>query len=136
MTDAAESATVTAARIEVERRRGALLDTVHLLQARLAPKTLAADAWEKAKNKGADLAEDAVDAVKARPAAVGGVAAAIALFLAREPIKDAAVKLYDAMTARDDTKQRRPALTHPDQPADPAPRRVRKRASPKTETVT
>ena len=61
---------VTAARIEVERRRGELLDTVHLLQARLAPRTLAADAWEKAKNKGADLAEDAVDAVKARP--VGG----------------------------------------------------------------
>jgi hypothetical protein len=69
---------VTAARIEVERRRGELLDTVHELQARLAPRTLASDAWQKAKNKGADLAEDAVDAVKARPVAVGGVAAALA----------------------------------------------------------
>ena len=74
---------VIAARIEVERRRGELLDTVHELQARLAPKTLASDAWQKAKNKGADLAEDAVDAVKARPVAVSGVAAALGLFLAR-----------------------------------------------------
>ena len=135
MTNATEPATVTAARIEVERRRGDLLDTVHSLQARLAPRTLAADAWERAKNKGADLAEEAVDAVKTRPVAVGGVAAAIALFLAREPIKDAAVKFYDAMTAKDDTKKRRPALKQADKPASPAPRRVRKRASPKTETV-
>ena len=130
-----EPATVTAARIEVERRRGELLDTVHLLQARLAPRTLAADAWEKAKDKGANLAEDAVDAVKARPVAVGGVAAAIAMFLAREPIRDAAVKIYDAMTSERDTKKRVPALKQPDKPARPAPRRARKRAPPKTETV-
>ena len=127
---------VTAARIEVERRRGDLLDTVHLLQARLAPKTLAADAWEKAKVKGADLAEDAVDAVKARPVAVGGVAAAIAMFLAREPIKDAAVKIYDAMTSKPATKKRAPALKTPDQPDPPAPKRARaRRASRKTENA-
>lgn len=132
---APEPASVIAARIEVERRRGELLDTVHELQARLAPRTLAADAWEKAKNKGADLAEDAVDAVKARPVAVGGVAAAIAMFLAREPIRDAAVKIYDAMTSRGDTKDRPPALTQSDQPAHPAPRRVRKPGSSQTETV-
>ena len=97
---------VTAARIEVARTRGELLGTVHELQARLQPKTLASDAWAKAKNKGADLAEDAVDAVKARPMAVGGVAAALGLFLARQPIKDAAVKLYDALTSEDATKTR------------------------------
>jgi hypothetical protein len=95
-----EPATVTAARITVERRRGELLDTAQTLQSRLAPKTLAADAWEKARIKGADLAEDAVDAVKARPVAAGGAAAAIIMFLARQQIKDAAVKLYDAMTSR------------------------------------
>ncbi len=137
MTTPADPPAVTAARIEVERRRGALLDTVHLLQARLAPRTLAADAWEKAKEKGADLAEDAVDAVKARPVAVGGVVAAIAMFLAREPIQIAGTKLYDAMTARRDTKKRAPALKKPERPVAPAPRRARpKRASPKTETVT
>lgn len=134
---ASEPASVTAARIEVERRRGDLLDTVHLLQAKLAPRTLAADVWEQAKNKGADLAEEAVDAVKARPVAFGGVGAALAMFLAREPIKDAAVKLYEAMTSKPATKKRPAALNKPEQPDSPAPRRARaRRASRKTETVT
>jgi len=133
---APETAAITAARIEVQRRRGELIDTVRLLQVRLAPHTLAADLWDKAKNKGADLAEDAVDAVKARPVAVGGVAAAIAMFLAREPIKDAAVKIYDAMTSKPATKKRAPALKKSDQPDSPAPRRARaRRASRKTEIV-
>ena len=128
---------VIAARIEVARRRGELLDTVHQLQLRLAPKTLATEAWQKAKNKGADLAEDAVDAVKARPVAVGGVAAALGLFLAREPIRDAAVKLYDAMTSRHDTKAARAALTQSNPPDQPAPRNaLDERALPKTETAT
>ena len=134
---ASEPPSVVAARIEVERRRGELLDTVHLLQAKLAPRTLAADAWEKAKNKGADLAEDAVDVVKSRPVAIGGVAAAIAMFLAREPIKEAAVKFYDAMTSKSDTEEPVAALPLLIQPDPPAPRRVRaRRASRNTETVT
>ena len=91
---------VIAARIEVARKRGEMLGTVHELQARLQPRTLASEAWSKARNKGADLAEDAVDAVKARPIAAGGVAAALGLFLARRPIADAAVKLYDALTSK------------------------------------
>ncbi len=128
---------VSAARIEVARRRGELLATVHELQARLAPRTLASDAWQKAKNKGADLAEDAVDAVKARPAAVGGVAAALGLFLARAPIRDAAVKIYDAMTSKRDTKTPPPALNLDHRPDQPAPGAAHhKRASPKTETAT
>jgi hypothetical protein len=89
---------VAAARIEVERSRAALIETSHELQARLQPKVLAGEAWEKAKMKGADLAEDAVDAVAKRPVAVGGVVAALAMFLAREPLKRATVKFYDAMT--------------------------------------
>ena len=80
---------VSAARIEVARTRAALIETARELQVRLQPKTLANEAWEKAKNKGADLAEDAVDAVKKRPVATGGVVAALTMFLAREPIKDA-----------------------------------------------
>jgi hypothetical protein len=101
---------VAAARIEVARTRAALIDTARELQVRLQPKTLASEAWEKAKIKGADLAEDAVDAVKSRPVAVGGVVAALTMFLAREPIKDAAVKLYDAMTSKDEPKSKAPAL--------------------------
>ena len=93
MTDAK----VEAARIEVERSRAQLLDTAKVLQQRLQPGKLTRDAWESAK-KGRRLAEDAVDAVRARPYAAGGVVAAIALFIAREPVKELFGKLTDAMT--------------------------------------
>lgn len=128
-----------AARIEVARTRASLLETVRELQQRLQPKTLANEAWEKAKEKGADLAEDAVDAVKRRPVATGGVIAALTMFLAREPIKDAAVKLYDAMTSSDEPRKASPALTAKEKPAPrPARRRVRPPAKParKTEKTT
>ena len=93
-----EPAKVSAARIEVERTKGALLDTLGELMDRFQPQNLVSDIWEQAKNKGADLAEDAVDAVAKRPVAVGGVVAALAMFLARDPLKKATVKFYDAMT--------------------------------------
>lgn len=88
-----ESDNVVAARIEVERSRARLMETAQQLQTRLSPRTLAQNAWEGAKIKGADLAEDAVDAVRKRPLAAGGIAAALALFLAREPLKDLAGRL-------------------------------------------
>jgi hypothetical protein len=117
---------VAAARIQVERARAALLETAKELQQRLQPKTLASEAWQKAKNKGADLAEDAVDAVKSRPVAVGGVVAALTMFLAREPIKDAVSNMYDAMTSSKEPKRKAAALKQ-DKPAKPP---VRRRARP------
>src|SRR6187551_2724211 len=101
---------IAAARIEVAQTRAALLETAKELQQRLQPKTLATEAWQKAKVKGADLAEDAVDAVKKRPVAVGGVVAALTIFLAREPIKDAVANLYDAMTSKKEPKRKAAAL--------------------------
>ena len=114
---------VTAARIEVARKRGEMLGTVHELQTRLQPRTLASEAWAKARNKGADIAEDAVDAVKSRPVAVGGIAAALGLFLARKPISDAAVKLYDALTSkeRDQSSVERVETPTPSGPARRGP---------------
>ena len=88
-----ESPDVTAAKISAERARARLMDTAQLLQKKLNPKNLAQNAWEDAKVKGADLAEDAVDTVKSRPLAATGVAAAIALYLAREPLMDLAGRL-------------------------------------------
>jgi hypothetical protein len=85
------------ARIEVERSRSRVMATAQELQERLSPKTLAKGAWQGAKEKGADLAEDAVDAVKARPLAATGVVAAITMFLAREPLIDLARKLADGV---------------------------------------
>ena len=88
-----ESPDVTAAKINAERARARLMDTAQVLQKKLNPKHLAQNAWEDAKVKGADLAEDAVDTVRRRPLAATGVAAAIAVYLAREPLMGLAGKL-------------------------------------------
>lgn len=113
---------------EVERTREALIDTARELQQRLQPKTLAREAWESAKNKGADMAEDAVDAVKRRPVATGGIIAAITMFLAREPIKDGVSRIYDAMTSDDDEapKKKSPARKPVARRKRSAPRTARK----------
>ena len=115
--------------------REALIDTARELQQRLQPKTLAREAWESAKNKGADMAEEAVDAVKRRPVATGGIIAAIAMFLAREPIKDGVSRIYGAMTS-DDAEA--PPAKAPKKPPVRKPATPRKRSAPrsarKTET--
>lgn len=90
-----ESKDVQAARAEVERRRARLLATARELQLRASPGTLARGAWEGAKEKGAELAEEAVDAVTKRPVAVGAVATALALFLARGPLIQLAGRMID-----------------------------------------
>ena len=86
---------VADARARAAQAQQRLIETVHELQSRIAPKTLARDAWHGAKSKGADLAEDAVDAVRKRPVAATGIIAALALFLAREPLMDLADKLVN-----------------------------------------
>ena len=96
---------VAAARIEAERRRAQLMATAHQLQERLSPRTLARGAWQGAREKGADLAEDAVDAVRSRPLAATGVVAAIAMFLAREPLKDLAGKIAEGVGDKKKTRK-------------------------------
>lgn len=97
MTDEAPSVVEARLRAQEARERlfatsEELLGAVKHLKQRLQPSHLARDAWEAAKSKGADLAEEAVDAVARRPYAAGGIVAAIALFLAREPLMDLAGK--------------------------------------------
>src|SRR3990170_8776751 len=104
-----DSPQVAAARIKAEKARAELMATAQELQQRLSPAVLAQNAWEGAKSKGADLAEDAVDAVRSRPAIAGGIVAALALFLAREPLMDAASKLASgAKTKRKARKAKAP----------------------------
>ena len=105
MTDSPE---IAAARSEVERRRLRLMNSAHELQERLSPKVLARDAWQGAKEKGADLAEDAVDAVRARPLAATGVVAAVTMFLAREPLIDLAGKLLNGAKGKSRKRRRAP----------------------------
>jgi len=120
---------VSAAQIQVERTRAALLETASELVDRFKPHNIVDDIWESAKDKGADLAEGAVDAVAKRPLAVGGVVAALAMFLAREPLKAATVKFYDAMTPLFEPRAKRPALKDKKpaakSPRPPAPRKPR-----------
>ena len=103
---------------EVARSREQVVETLRELAELLAPKKIARNVWESAKVKGADIAEDAVDAVKRRPVAATGLVAAMTMFLAREPIKNGIVNLYDAMTSDDDEEKEAPV-------PPPAPRKPR-----------
>ena len=111
-----DTSEIAAARFQADRARARLMDTAQRLQARLSPGALASNAWQDAKDKGADIAESAVDAVRKRPVAASTVVAAIALFLAREPLKDLAGKVADGVKKK-------------------APRRARKTSTKSTENV-
>jgi hypothetical protein len=115
MTDSPE---VAEARRRVEQARtkmwatfDELVDYGQALQRKLEPSHLARDAWDAAKNQGVDLAEDAVDAVRKRPVAATGAVAALALFIAREPLMDLAGK----MMIGDKKKKRKKAAKPRDQ---------------------
>jgi hypothetical protein len=56
------------------------------VQQRLRPGNLAGEAWDGVKDKSADLADGALEAVRKRPAAVSVALGAFALFLARKPL--------------------------------------------------
>ena len=104
---------VRAAELEVDRARARLLATVQDVSQQFEPHRLVGEIWESAKGKGADLAEDAVDAVRARPLAATGVVAAIAMFLAREPLFDLAGKLVSGASEKRAAKKRRKAEKKP-----------------------
>jgi ElaB/YqjD/DUF883 family membrane-anchored ribosome-binding protein len=91
---------IKAAEFEVDRARTRLLATLNELSNQFQPHRLIQEVWEKAKDKGADLAEDAGDAVRARPLAATGVVAAITMFLAREPLMDLAGKVVGGKKAK------------------------------------
>jgi hypothetical protein len=99
------------ARRDAEAARRRLAATTAELQQRLKPGTLAGQAWAGVKDKGGELADDAVGAVKARPVAVSAALAAFTLFLARSPIKNAVGRLLDDRdreTEPQETKDARP----------------------------
>jgi len=107
MSDA--DASIVAARVEVERTRARLVATARELQERFDPHTLVRDVWDSAKEKGAGLAEDAVDAVRKRPMVAGGVIAALALFLGRDPLMDLAAKVLNGKDEPEKPVKRRAA---------------------------
>ena len=124
---------IAAARIAAERARARLMDTARELQHELldliSPHTWARDIWEGAKEKGADLAEEAVDAVTRRPGIATGVVTALFLFFAREPLIGAAGKLAKGvktkrLVRKDKAKTAKPTAAKPKAAAKPRPRKT------------
>jgi len=97
---------IRAAEFEVERARSRLIGTLNELTRQFEPHRLIEEVWEKAKGKGADLAEEAVDAVRARPFVTTGIVAAITMFLAREPLIDLSHKLIDGAGEKRKSRKR------------------------------
>ena len=81
------------AKREAVRARARLERTLAEVQQRLSPGNLAGEAWDGVKDKSADLAEGALQAVKSRPKAVSLAVGALAVFLARQPLKRAVSRL-------------------------------------------
>ena len=96
------TAEISIARQEAERARQRLLATAAELQQRLKPGTLASSAWEGVKDKGGEIADDAVEAVKARPVPVAAALAAFTLVLARAPLKAAVSRLFSGSEEGDE----------------------------------
>jgi len=98
-------AEISIAKQEAERARRRLAATAAELQQRLKPGTLAHNAWAGVKDRSGEIADDAVEAVKARPVPVAAALAAFALFLARAPIKSAVGRLFDGADEDGDEDQ-------------------------------
>ena len=86
-------AEIEQARREALQARGRFERTLAAVQQRFRPSNLAEEAWDGVKDKGADLADGALHAVRKRPGAVSVALGAFALFLARAPLKRAARRL-------------------------------------------
>lgn len=86
-------AEIAKAKYEAVRARRRFEETLAAVQQRLKPGNLAEEAWDGVKDKSADLADGALQAVKSRPKAVSLVLGAFAIFLARRPLKRAAQRL-------------------------------------------
>jgi hypothetical protein len=88
------AAEILKAKREAEHARRELMGTAHDLQTRLKPGTIVGNAWDGVKERGTDIAENTVEAVKARPYPVAAGLAAFTLFLARKPIRSAVSRMF------------------------------------------
>lgn len=96
------AADILRAKREAEAARRRVTATLGEVQYRLKPGTIAGNAWEGVRDKGTNLAEDAMEVVKARPVAVSAVLGAFTLFLARAPLKSVASRLFSRRSHEDE----------------------------------
>ena len=108
------------AKQEAELARRRLAATAAELQQRLKPGTIASNAWAGVKDKSGEIADEAVEAVKARPVPVAAALTVFTLFLARAPLRSAVSWLFsgsgedeDLVTARQDESDENYDLTAP-----------------------
>ena len=80
--------------------RARFFDTLDEARDRLNPGSLANDAWTGVKDKTAEAAGNAVEAVKQRPKTVALLLGGLALFLARKPIGRAATNVVSRRKRR------------------------------------
>ena len=90
-------ADVARAQERVNAARERLLGSTHKLQERLKPSVLADDAWKAARDKGQEVAADAVRAVRKRPVVSSAAVVGLAAFIARKPI----AKLFGLWRGKD-----------------------------------
>lgn len=79
-------AALESAQLEAERAKKRLASTLGALQYRLKPGTLMNKALDGVRERGGEMADDAMTAVKERPMTVSGIIAALLIFLARDPL--------------------------------------------------
>jgi ElaB/YqjD/DUF883 family membrane-anchored ribosome-binding protein len=88
------------AKREADRARQQFIGTLDSIEDKLNPAALADHAWSGVVEKGSEIADEAITAVKNRPAAAAGVVAALGLFLARGRIISAASRLVSRKEKR------------------------------------
>ena len=81
------------AKREAMRAKARFEQSFAALRERLQPGSLAEEAWDGVKDKSADLADNALQAVKSRPKAVSLALGALAVFLARRPLTRAVSRM-------------------------------------------
>jgi hypothetical protein len=96
---------ISEAKRTAARAKDRLDRTLAAVQHRLSPGNLAEEAWDGVKDKGADMAEGALEAVKSRPKTVSLALGAFALFLARAPLKRAVTRLISGDEDEDGNDQ-------------------------------
>jgi hypothetical protein len=79
-----------------EAARQRLAHTLVEIQARLNPRALAREAAQELREAGEELARESVDAMRRHPLTLAGVAGAVALFLARRPLRSLIARAEDA----------------------------------------
>lgn len=94
----AETRPIEQASADVQRAKKQLASTLGALQYRLKPGTLMNSAWDGVRDKGGEVADTTLQAVKNRPVTVSGVLAAILIFLARDPLR----RLVSSLFGRDE----------------------------------